>query len=40
VTAPDKEFIIFEHSGHNPWINQTDLFNTTVKSLLTHHSEQ
>ncbi|MFW6318829.1 MAG: alpha/beta fold hydrolase [Bacillota bacterium] len=39
LTAPDKEFIIFNHSGHNPWINQSDLFNDTVKSLLTQHIE-
>jgi len=26
VDAPDKEIVWFEHSGHNPWINESDKF--------------
>ncbi len=26
LTAPDKQIIWFEHSGHSPWINESDKF--------------
>ena len=26
LEAPEKELIWFEHSGHSPWLNETDLF--------------
>ena len=31
VDAPHKEIVWFEHSGHNPWINESDKF---VEELL------
>lgn len=31
LDAPEKEIVWFEHSGHNPWINETDKF---VKEVL------
>lgn len=32
LKAPLKEWVWFEHSGHNPWINETDAF---VKEVLS-----
>lgn len=26
LTAPKKELVFFEHSGHSPWINEGDIF--------------
>ncbi len=26
LTAPEKEIVWFEHSGHSPWINESDMF--------------
>lgn len=26
LKAPEKELVWFEHSGHNPWLNEKDLF--------------
>lgn len=37
IDAPKKSLIWFENSGHNPWINETELFNETVKGLFTEH---
>lgn len=37
ITAPDKEILIFEHSGHNPWINEYELFTEEVKLHFTQH---
>ncbi|GGM23900.1 hypothetical protein GCM10011351_07110 [Paraliobacillus quinghaiensis] len=35
IEAPEKELIWFEHSGHSPWINETDKFvNTVVDCFL------
>jgi len=31
LDAPQKEIVWFEHSGHNPWINESALF---VQELL------
>jgi pimeloyl-ACP methyl ester carboxylesterase len=31
LEAPEKELVWFEHSGHNPWMNETDRF---VNELL------
>ncbi|HML48634.1 MAG TPA: alpha/beta hydrolase, partial [Clostridia bacterium] len=31
LEAPAKEIVWFEHSGHNPWINESDRF---VRELL------
>ncbi len=31
LDAPDKKIVWFEHSGHNPWINESDKF---VEELL------
>jgi pimeloyl-ACP methyl ester carboxylesterase len=38
LEAPHKSWVWFEHSGHNPWINETDAFVREVlffKSLFT-----
>lgn len=37
VVAPEKELIFFEHSGHNPWIDESELFNETLRSLFDLH---
>lgn len=37
LNAPDKEIVIFEHSGHNPWINEFELFTKEVKLRFTQH---
>ena len=37
VNAPDKELIFFEHSGHNPWIDESELFNETLRELFDLH---
>lgn len=37
ISAPDKEMIWFEHSGHNTWINQSDLFADEVHRLFQFH---
>lgn len=36
LQAPDKKLIWFEHSGHSPWINETDRF---VEELLACFGE-
>lgn len=33
LEAPEKEIIWFEHSGHNPWINEPDRFVEVVQQL-------
>ena len=30
LEAPKKEIVWFEHSGHNPWINERDKFAREV----------
>ena len=38
LTAPHKELIWFEHSGHNPWMNETEKFvDTMVNKVLTRN---
>lgn len=34
LTAPDKDLIWFEHSGHSPWINEPEKFITEVLSCF------
>jgi pimeloyl-ACP methyl ester carboxylesterase len=35
LEAPKKEIVWFEHSGHNPWMNESELFvNQTVRVFL------
>ena len=35
LTAPRKELIWFENSGHNPWMNETEKFvDTIVNNIL------
>ncbi|MFP4461182.1 MAG: alpha/beta fold hydrolase [Thermotogota bacterium] len=34
ITAPDKQLVWFEHSGHNPWINESELFQEKAKELF------
>ena len=33
LAAPDKEIIWFEHSGHNPWINERERFAEVVQQI-------
>lgn len=35
INAPEKDLIYMEHSGHNPMINESDIFQETVKRLLS-----
>ena len=37
IDAPKKSLVWFENSGHNPWINESELFNETVKELFIEH---
>ena len=37
IQAPKKAFILFEHSGHNPWIDEYVLFNDTVREKFQEH---
>jgi pimeloyl-ACP methyl ester carboxylesterase len=30
LSAPEKEIVWFEHSGHSPWINESELFVSEV----------
>ena len=34
LTAPHKELIWFERSGHNPWINETEKFVDTIVNQI------
>lgn len=34
LDAPQKDFIWFEHSGHDPWINERDRFVSVVNDIL------
>lgn len=34
LDAPHKQFIWFEHSGHNPWIDENELFAQTLVDVL------
>jgi pimeloyl-ACP methyl ester carboxylesterase len=34
INAPVKEMIIYEHSGHNPWINEPELFQENVARII------
>jgi pimeloyl-ACP methyl ester carboxylesterase len=37
LTAPHKELIWFEHSGHSPWVNESAKFiDVMVNKVLTH----
>jgi pimeloyl-ACP methyl ester carboxylesterase len=38
ISAPNKEFILFEHSGHNPWINEPERFQQEVRRLFQDES--
>ena len=40
LDAPDKEIVIFHHSGHNPWINEFELFTKEVKLRFTQHKDE
>lgn len=33
LAAPEKEIIWFEHSGHNPWINERERFAKVVQQI-------
>ncbi|MBO0456737.1 alpha/beta hydrolase [Enterococcus hulanensis] len=33
LAAPEKEIIWFEHSGHNPWINERERFAEVVQQI-------
>ena len=37
LDAPEKRIVWFEHSGHNPWINEPDKF---VREVLACFSKQ
>lgn len=40
LTAPHKELIWFEHSGHSPWMNESAKFiNEMLKILLTQNEK-
>ncbi|WP_253295932.1 hypothetical protein [Enterococcus raffinosus] len=33
LVAPSKEIIWFEHSGHNSWINEPELFAEKIQQI-------
>jgi pimeloyl-ACP methyl ester carboxylesterase len=37
IEAPEKSLTYFEHSGHNPWITESDRFNEKVKDIFQYH---
>lgn len=37
LDAPEKKMIIFEHSGHSPWINENELFCQKTNELFVQH---
>ena len=37
LDAPEKKLIIFEHSGHSPWINENELFCLKTTELFVQH---
>jgi pimeloyl-ACP methyl ester carboxylesterase len=39
LEAPDKEMIIFQHSGHSPWINENGLFCQKTNELFVQHKK-
>ncbi|NLK64400.1 MAG: alpha/beta hydrolase [Tissierellia bacterium] len=40
LNAPYKEIVWFEHSGHNPWINERDMYIEEVLSCLLENKTQ
>ena len=38
LVAPEKKMIIFEHSGHSPWINENELFCLKTTELFVQHN--
>lgn len=39
LEAPEKKMIVFEHSGHSPWINEKELFCLKTNELFVQHKE-
>ncbi|HKL43641.1 MAG TPA: alpha/beta hydrolase [Clostridia bacterium] len=39
LEAPEKKLIIFEHSGHSPWINEKELFCQKTMEIFVHHKK-
>lgn len=39
LDAPEKKMVIFEHSGHSPWINENELFCQKTNELFVQHKE-
>jgi len=39
LEAPDKRIVWFEHSGHSPWINETEKFIIEVLSCFTKNEK-
>ncbi|MEL6650314.1 MAG: alpha/beta hydrolase [Bacteroidota bacterium] len=37
TSSPDKELVIFEHSGHSPMSNEPELFTKAVKDFVEKH---
>lgn len=37
IEAPKKGFVLFEHSGHNPWIDEYEAFNAAVRLKFQEH---
>jgi pimeloyl-ACP methyl ester carboxylesterase len=39
LDAPHKEIVYFEHSGHNPWVSEADLFVEELLARVPRTSE-
>lgn len=37
TASPDKELVIFEHSGHSPMANEPELFTKAVRDFIEKH---
>lgn len=40
IDAPDKELYIFEHSGHNPWVNEPEAFMQVLRTKIDAIEQQ
>jgi pimeloyl-ACP methyl ester carboxylesterase len=39
LQAPEKKLLIFENSGHSPWINENQLFCEKTNELFIQHKK-
>tara|TARA_Y100001933_G_C18821567_1_gene489463 strand:- start:222 stop:581 length:360 start_codon:yes stop_codon:yes gene_type:complete len=37
LQAPSKEYIVFEHSGHSPWVDESERFIELIREVAKRH---